>query len=73
MDRTSPGLGREMTEEPKDTLSSEQVAEDELQLETLEDLDRFFAAIDAQVGTDPEPDWVDHKRVIEASRREETS
>ncbi|MBW3661374.1 MAG: hypothetical protein KY397_07060 [Gemmatimonadetes bacterium] len=39
-------------------------------LETVEDLEAFFAECDARHdGEGPEPDWEEHKKVIEASMR----
>lgn len=38
-------------------------------LATVEDLDQFFAACDEREGDGPEPDWSEHRAVIEASRR----
>lgn len=36
--------------------------------ESVEDLARFFEEIDARRGTSIEPDWEEHKRVIEESK-----
>ena len=35
---------------------------------SVEDLNRFFAEIDARQGPGVEPDWEEHKRVIEESK-----
>jgi hypothetical protein len=43
--------------------------DESLQLQTVEDLDRFFAASDAAAGDDPEPDWAEHLAVMADSRR----
>lgn len=51
-------------------------AEDRLQreaqagvFESVADLQAFFAACDARTGDGEEPDWEEHKSVIDASRR----
>lgn len=40
-----------------------------LSLDTVEDLDAFFADCDQREGDDPEPDWADHLTVMADSRR----
>jgi len=51
-------------------------AEDRLQreaqagvFESVEEVQDFFAACDARAGDGEEPDWAEHKSVIDASRR----
>lgn len=44
------------------------VEENEKRIETLEELEAFFAECDSDE-TEPEPDWEEHKRRIEESMR----
>ncbi|MDZ7670547.1 MAG: hypothetical protein U5Q16_14430 [Gammaproteobacteria bacterium] len=37
--------------------------------ESVEDLQAFFVACDTRAGDGEEPDWAEHRSVIEASRR----
>ena len=37
--------------------------------ESVEDLDAFFTPCDERAGEGDEPDWEDHRAVIDASRR----
>ena len=46
---------------------AEPVRHDE-RFESLEDLKRFFEECDARRGSNPEPDWEEHKRAIAESR-----
>ena len=41
--------------------------EDSDRFNSVEDLNRFFAEIDARQGPGVEPDWEEHKRTIEES------
>ena len=44
-----------------------QVAESQMRIETPDELSRFFEACDAREQR-PEPDWAEHRRVIDRSR-----
>lgn len=41
--------------------------------ESVKDLQAFFAACDACAGDGEEPDWAEHRSVIDASRRQGAS
>ena len=66
-DRGGLSLSKWLREAAREKLARES---EERRLETVEDLDAFFAECDARhEGEGPEPDWEDHKKVIEASMR----
>lgn len=66
-ERSGISLSEWLREAAREKLASEA---DEKRIETVEDLEAFFAEIDADPdGEGPEPDWEDQKRRIEESMR----
>lgn len=65
-DREGKSLGAWLREAAEEKLAATAHKD---RIETVEDLERFFAECDARE-TGPEPDWSEHRKVIERSRRQ---
>lgn len=66
-ERSGVTLSEWLREAAREKLASEA---SEKRIETLEELEAFFAEIDADPdGQGPEPDWEEHERRIEESMR----
>lgn len=65
-EREGKSLGAWLREAAEEKLEA---AVTEERIETVEDLEKFFEECDAREGS-PEPDWEEHRKVIEGSRRQ---
>ncbi len=63
-ERERKSLGAWLREAAREKL---EVAESQMRIETSDELSRFFDACDAREHR-PEPDWAEHRRVIDQSR-----
>ncbi len=63
-ERERKSLGAWLREAAREKL---EVAESQMRIETSDELSRFFDACDAREQR-PEPDWAEHRRVIDQSR-----